>query len=163
MIQSPPFIYGFHQSINFIFSDLALQKEKEELHKRILDLQRKLDGKQELELNIQQMRGALDVLQQMNHMGEDEDIKVKRDMEKIKEELKDKEEELESVEEFQQALIVKERKTNDELQDARKELINVCIINLCAICGQFQNNTLLNLQLASCYIEIISSVMKKDI
>ncbi|XP_028775760.1 protein INVOLVED IN DE NOVO 2-like [Neltuma alba] len=100
------------------------KKEKEELHKRILGLQRKLDDKQELELNIQQMRGALDVLQEMNHMGEDEDIKVKKEMDKIKEDLKDKEEELEAVEELQQTLIVKERKTNDELQDARKELIN---------------------------------------
>ncbi|KAI9081871.1 hypothetical protein K1719_036133 [Acacia pycnantha] len=100
------------------------KKQKEETHKRILDLQRKLDDKQELELNIQHMRGALDVLQEMNHMGEDEDIKVKKEMDKIKEDLKDKEEELEAMEELQQTLIVKERKTNDELQDARKELIN---------------------------------------
>ncbi|KAI9117195.1 hypothetical protein K1719_011361 [Acacia pycnantha] len=124
----PP--YGFHQSINFIFSGLTLQKLKEELHKRILDLQRKLDDKQDLESNIQQMRGALGVLQEMNHMGEDEDIKVEKEMDKIKEDLKDKGEELEAVEELQQTLIVKERKTNDELQDAGKELINVGIIFL---------------------------------
>ena len=35
--------------------------------------------------------------------------------------------ELEDLEALQQALVVKERKTNDELQDARKELIRVCV------------------------------------
>jgi hypothetical protein len=41
--------------------------------------------------------------------------------------LQEKEEELEGVEDLQQTLVVQERKTNDELQDARKKLISVCI------------------------------------
>ena len=98
-----------------------MQKEKEKLHKRIIELQRKLDAKQTLELEIERMRGALQV---MKHMGE-EDLEVQRKMEAIKLDLKDKEEDLEAMEELNQALIIKERKSNDELQDARKELISV--------------------------------------
>jgi hypothetical protein len=41
--------------------------------------------------------------------------------------LQEKEEELKGVEDLQQTLVIQERKTNDELQDARKKLIYVCI------------------------------------
>ncbi|XP_059642814.1 protein INVOLVED IN DE NOVO 2-like [Cornus florida] len=99
------------------------KREKEKLHKRIIDLEKKLDAKQALELEIEQMRGALQV---MKHIGEGEegDTAVKKKMDVIQEDLKEKEEELENLEALSQALIVKERKSNDELQEARKELIN---------------------------------------
>ncbi|RVW66153.1 hypothetical protein CK203_007403 [Vitis vinifera] len=45
-------------------------------------------------------------------------------MDDIQEELKEKEEELDDLEALNQALVVKERKSNDELQEARKELIS---------------------------------------
>ena len=67
------------------------------------------------------MKGALQV---MKHMGGDKEFKEK--MDEIEETLKEKEEDLEDVEALHQALVVKERKCNDELQEARKELINVC-------------------------------------
>lgn len=73
------------------------------------------------------MRGALHV---MEHMSEDGDMEVKRKMDAIREDLMEKEEELEGSEALQQALVIKERKSNDELQDARKELIMVCSIFL---------------------------------
>jgi hypothetical protein len=73
------------------------------------------------------MRGALHV---MEHMSEDGDMEVKRKMDAIREDLMEKEEELEGSEALQQALVIKERKSNDELQDARKELIMVCSILL---------------------------------
>ncbi|RDY02379.1 Factor of DNA methylation 4, partial [Mucuna pruriens] len=95
------------------------KKEKEELHKKIHELQRKLDAKQALELEIERMKGALQVLE---HMGEDDDVKKKK-LDAIKSDLQDKEEELKGEEALQQTLVVMERKTNDELQDARKELI----------------------------------------
>ncbi|EXC10668.1 hypothetical protein L484_025250 [Morus notabilis] len=97
------------------------KKQKEELHKKIIDLEKKLDKKQALELTIERYRGALEV---MKHMGADEDMKLKKEMDEIKENLKEKEEEMEALEELNQALIIKERRSNDELQDARKETIN---------------------------------------
>ena len=61
----------------------------------------------------------------MKHMNEDGDVEAKKKMEAIQKDLEEKEQDLESVEDLTQALIIKERKSNDELQDARKELINV--------------------------------------
>ncbi|KAL6979175.1 hypothetical protein U1Q18_020841 [Sarracenia purpurea var. burkii] len=97
------------------------KREKEKLHQRIINLEMKLDAKQALELEIERMRGAAQV---MKHMSEDNDIEAKRKVESIEKDLKDKEEDLEALENLNQALIVKERKSNDELQEARKELIN---------------------------------------
>ncbi|GJS83721.1 RNA-directed DNA polymerase, eukaryota [Tanacetum coccineum] len=70
-------------------------REKEKLHHGIIELQKKLDEKQWLELQIELMKGAVE----------------------------DKEEELECLEAINQALISKERSCNDELVDARQELI----------------------------------------
>jgi hypothetical protein len=100
-----------------------LQKAKEKLHKKIHELERGLDAKQALELEIEQLRGAIQV---MNHIGET-DVEEKKKLEAIKMDLQEKEEELEGVEDLQQTLVIQERKTNDELQDARKKLISVCI------------------------------------
>ncbi|KAL5747852.1 hypothetical protein ACOSP7_024868 [Xanthoceras sorbifolium] len=97
------------------------RKQKEKLDRQIIELQKKLDTKQALELEIERMRGALQV---MKHMGEDEDTEVKKKIESIQKDLKEKEEEYEETEELNQALIIKERKINDELQDARKVLIS---------------------------------------
>ncbi|KAI4356348.1 hypothetical protein L6164_000377 [Bauhinia variegata] len=94
------------------------EEQKEKLCKKVLDLQRKLDAKQKLELEIQRIKGAIEV---MKHIDKDE---TKKKIELIDLELKEKEEELEAMEELSQALIIKERKSNDELQDARKELIS---------------------------------------
>lgn len=101
-----------------------LQKEKEQLHKRIIELQAKLDQKQALELQIERLRGATEVMRHMNVEG---DLEAKKKLESIQEEIKESEEELESLETLNQTLIIKERLTNDEVQEARKELINVSI------------------------------------
>ncbi|KAI3772331.1 hypothetical protein L6452_03513 [Arctium lappa] len=95
------------------------KREKEKLHHRIIELQKNLDDKQRLELEINQMKGAIEVRKHMT----DEDVEAKKKLESLEEDLKDKEEELESLEELNQALIIKERLSNDELQEARKELI----------------------------------------
>ncbi|XP_059626604.1 factor of DNA methylation 4-like [Cornus florida] len=98
------------------------KKQKQELHKRIIELEKKLDAKQRLELEIECMRGAVQVMKHMDDVG---DMKAKREMESIENDLiKEKEKELDDLEALNQALIVKERKSNDELQEARKELIH---------------------------------------
>ncbi|PIN24385.1 hypothetical protein CDL12_02918 [Handroanthus impetiginosus] len=102
------------------------KRKKELLHKKIIELEAKLDQKQALEqaleLQIQRMKGAIEV---MKHITDEEgDMEDKNKLESIEKELMEKEEELDGLESLNQALIIKERKTNDELQEARKQLVN---------------------------------------
>ncbi|XP_072952613.1 factor of DNA methylation 5-like isoform X2 [Typha angustifolia] len=96
------------------------KREKEAALKKILQLEKQLDAKQKLELEIEQLKGKLLV---MKHMGGEEDSTVKKKMDEMSEQLKEKIEEMEDMEALNQTLVVKERKSNDELQEARKELI----------------------------------------
>ena len=101
-----------------------MQKEKEKLHKRIIELEQKLDARQALELEIERLKGSLKV---MKHMREDGDDVAKKKMDQMVQDLDEKKEELEYFQNINQSLIIKERRSNDEVQDARKELINVFI------------------------------------
>lgn len=85
-----------------------------------------MDAKQALELEIERLKGNLNVLK---HMGGDEDEAFKKKMDEMGKNLEEKEGELESLEDLNQTLIVKERKSNDELQEARKELILVSALS----------------------------------
>ncbi|OMO59003.1 hypothetical protein CCACVL1_25167 [Corchorus capsularis] len=97
------------------------KRKKEELHNRIIQLEKQLDQKQAIELEIEQLRGSLNVVR---HMADDDDKEFLEKMEAILKELREKEAELDDLEALNQTLIVRERKSNDELQDARKELIS---------------------------------------
>ncbi|WOH12507.1 hypothetical protein DCAR_0832011 [Daucus carota subsp. sativus] len=97
------------------------KREKEELRKRSMELEKQINAKQGLELEIECLRGSLSV---MKHMENPEDSKFKQKINDTQNALKQKEEELEDLEALNQVFVVKERKTNDELQEARKELIN---------------------------------------
>ncbi|KAH9702103.1 protein involved in de novo 2 [Citrus sinensis] len=97
------------------------KKQKEDLHNRIIQLEKQLDAKQALALEIERLKGSLNV---MKHMGDDGDIEVLQKMETVLKDLREKEGELDDLEALNQTLIIRERKSNDELQDARKELIN---------------------------------------
>lgn len=105
--------------------DYLFQRQKEDLHKRIIQLERQLDAKQAIELEIEQLRGSLNV---MKHMGDDGDLEVLKKVDAIHTMLREKEGDLDDLEALNQTLIVKERKSNDELQEARKELVNVSIL-----------------------------------
>ncbi|KAJ4844090.1 hypothetical protein Tsubulata_027520 [Turnera subulata] len=102
---------------------LAEQQKKEqgELRKKIIELERKLDEKQALELEIERLNGTLQV---MKHMDEEEDLEMKKKMDALQEQMKEKQDQLADLEELNQTLVVKERKSNDEVQDARKEVIS---------------------------------------
>ncbi|CAK8566606.1 unnamed protein product [Lathyrus sativus] len=97
------------------------KKQKEELHAKIIQLEKQLDMKQKLELEIQQLRGSLSVLK---HIEDDDDGEVLKKVDDLQKGLREKEQVLEDLDALNQTLIIKERKSNDELQDARKELIN---------------------------------------
>ncbi|KOM27247.1 hypothetical protein LR48_Vigan406s005700 [Vigna angularis] len=96
------------------------KREKEEAYNKILQLEKQLDAKQKLEMEIEELKGKLQV---MKHLGDEDDTAVQKKIEEMNEELQEKIENLESVESMNQTLIVKERQSNDELQEARKELI----------------------------------------
>ncbi|KAM3331061.1 hypothetical protein ACQJBY_027252 [Aegilops geniculata] len=103
-----------------------LEKEKEKREKQaalneIIKLEQKLDAKQKLELEIKQMQGKLEV---MKHMPGLEDSESKRKIDELSAELQDKYDEMDAMESLHHTLLMKERISNDELQDARKKLIN---------------------------------------
>uniref|UniRef100_A0A7N0V370 Uncharacterized protein n=1 Tax=Kalanchoe fedtschenkoi TaxID=63787 RepID=A0A7N0V370_KALFE len=112
-----------HKKADASVSKLAedQKRQKEDLHKRIIQLERQINAKHDLEIEIARLKGKLNVDRELATDGDIEKIKK---VEQMMQELRDKEEDLEHVESLTQDLIVKERKSNDEVQDARKELIN---------------------------------------
>ncbi|MCL7045875.1 hypothetical protein MKW94_005185 [Papaver nudicaule] len=96
------------------------KREKEEALNKILQLEKQLDAKQKLEMEIEELKGKIQVLK---HMGGEDDVAVKQKILEMARELDDKMDEMNDVQSLNQTLIVKERQSNDELQEARKELI----------------------------------------
>jgi len=71
-------------------------------------------------MEIEEIKGKLQV---MKHLGDEDDAAVQKKMEDMSNELQEKVEDLNDVESMNHVLIAKERQSNDELQDARKQLI----------------------------------------
>lgn len=90
--------------------------------RKILELERENDTKQKLEMEIAELKGKLEV---MKHLGGDDDAAVQNKIKEMNEELVGKMEEMEDLESLNQTLLAKERRSNDELQDARRTLITV--------------------------------------
>lgn len=61
----------------------------------------------------------------MKHIEEEGDQEVLENVDTMLKNLREKEEKYEELVALNQTLIVKERKSNDELQEALKELVNV--------------------------------------
>ncbi|XP_058725596.1 factor of DNA methylation 4-like [Vicia villosa] len=100
-------------------ADNEMMQTERETSQKMHDLVKGLDAKHALQLETERLRGAFKV---MNHIKET-DQEEKKKLEAIKVELREKEKQLEDL---LQTLVIEEPKTNDELQDARKKLIN-CI------------------------------------
>lgn len=96
------------------------EKEREEALNKILCLEKELDAKQMLEMEIEELKGKLLV---MKHRGDDNDEGIKQKMKELNEQLEGKISEMDVMENLNQTLIIKERESNDELQETRKELI----------------------------------------
>lgn len=99
-----------------------MQREKEAALKRVLELERNLAEKQKLEMEIEELKGKLEV---MKHMGGEDDAAVQKKIKEMNEQLEEKIEEMDGLEDLNKQLLTKERSSNDELQKARKELIEV--------------------------------------
>lgn len=97
-----------------------LQKEKEKLHEKIMEMEAKLNETQELELEIEKLKGSTNV---MKHMaGSDGDAEFMEKMIKTQMELEARET---ALHDKIMAVTQKERMANDEYQEARKEMIQV--------------------------------------
>ncbi|KAK6120463.1 hypothetical protein DH2020_045800 [Rehmannia glutinosa] len=96
------------------------KREKEAVLKKVLELERNLDEKQKLEMEIEQLKGKVEV---MKHMGGDDDAAIPQNIDEMEERLQEKKEDLDNLEELNQLLLAKERQSNEELQMARKVLI----------------------------------------
>ncbi|KFK23204.1 hypothetical protein AALP_AAs44791U000100, partial [Arabis alpina] len=97
------------------------KRQKEEALKKILQLETQLDTKQTLEMQIQELKGKLQV---MKHLGDDDNDGVKLKIKEMNDELDDKKSELEELEQMNSVLMTKERQSNNEIQAARKRLIS---------------------------------------
>lgn len=94
---------------------------------KILQLEKQLDAKQKLEMEIQELKGKLQV---MKHLEDQDDVGVQNKMKEMQDDLNEKEDDLSGLHELYRTLVAKERESNDELQEARKELINVMFFSL---------------------------------
>nr|QDC18028.1 factor of DNA methylation 1-like A [Hypericum perforatum] len=100
-----------------LFRLIELQKrEKEEAMSKILELEKQLDAKQKLDMEIEDLKGKIKVKE--HYVGKDDSVKA--ELEKLNAELKDKTEDLDDLESLVTVLTTKERESNDELQEARK-------------------------------------------
>jgi len=93
------------------------KREKEDVFARMLQLEKELLEKQQLELEVARLNGTLQV---MKHLEGDDDGDIHEKMEKLSERLEHEKKRLEDLSGY---LVRKERESNDELQQARKELI----------------------------------------
>lgn len=94
--------------------------EKQAALDKIIKLEQQLDAKQKLELEIKQLQGKLEV---MKHMPGEEESESKKKIDELSDELQDKYDEMDGMESLHRTLLIKEQKSNEELQDARKKLI----------------------------------------
>ncbi|KAK9747825.1 hypothetical protein RND81_02G016700 [Saponaria officinalis] len=96
------------------------KKEKEEALQKILQLEKELDARQKLELEIEDLKGKLEVIK---HLGDSDTAPIQLKITEMTEELNRKIEDLSHIESVNQALVVKQRQSNDELLPARSKLI----------------------------------------
>ncbi|XP_054781818.1 factor of DNA methylation 1-like isoform X2 [Prosopis cineraria] len=94
------------------------KREKEEALRQIIELEKQLDKKHLLEMEIEELEGKLKVRE---HLGDDDAVQT--EIKVLNDKLNQKKAKLVDMEALNQTLVVKERQSNDELQEVRKELI----------------------------------------
>lgn len=97
--------------------NICAQLASKQLSEEIIQKEKDLDARQYLEIDIEQLKGKLEVMKLMGGLERMDELEI---------ELQEKEKEMEHLEQRNSTLIVRERQSNDELVQARKELIQVC-------------------------------------
>ncbi|CAI0420774.1 unnamed protein product [Linum tenue] len=98
----------------------AQKREKDEALQKILQLEKQLQSKQQLEMEIQQLKGKLNVLK---HLEDQDDEAVKKAMKEMDDELAEKISDLADKDSLMTTLMVRERQSNDEVLEARKVML----------------------------------------
>ncbi|KAE9463544.1 hypothetical protein C3L33_04551, partial [Rhododendron williamsianum] len=100
-----------------------LQIGEEKLHRRVAKLQKKLDSKKALwrkeKEKLHRRDGQVGLKNKM-----DDAVELKNETNAIHQDMEEKGKHIEHLESLTSILTAKDRKSNDELQEARKELIN---------------------------------------
>ncbi|XP_062089977.1 factor of DNA methylation 1-like isoform X2 [Humulus lupulus] len=109
-----------------------LKRDEEEALNKILQLEKELGAKQRLEVEIKELRGKLEM---MKHLEIEDDESVQKKMKEMNDELHEKVDDLDGLKSLNQTLLTKEHEINDELQEARKALIEY----RCALCRRKRN------------------------
>ncbi|MFS7907116.1 putative XS domain-containing protein [Helianthus anomalus] len=105
---------------------LRLIEEQKEALKKVVELERQLAAKQQLEMEIAGLKGKVKVLK---HLGDEDNTAVLEQVKKMNDELEAKMEEMGDLEDMNQTLVVKEHESNNELQDPRKDLIKCFLVS----------------------------------
>ncbi|CAD6266180.1 unnamed protein product [Miscanthus lutarioriparius] len=95
---------------NLFWAPKLKQEEKEVAVNRILQFERQVYEKQKLELDIEQLKGKLEVVKHIEGEGV-----VKKCSEELTSELNERIEEMEHLEDLNQTLVVKARMASDEI------------------------------------------------
>jgi len=103
------FLFSFHAP-KLILGSKTQQEEKEVAVNRILQFERQVYEKQKLELDIEQLKGKLEVVKHIEGEGV-----VKKCSEELTSELNERIEEMEHLEDLNQTLVVKARMASDEI------------------------------------------------
>ncbi|KQK08725.1 hypothetical protein BRADI_2g43550v3, partial [Brachypodium distachyon] len=96
------------------------KSEKQVALDKIHLLEQQLKDTRKLEIEIKELKDKLAVTE---HMLVEEESESKRKTDELNDELQSKSEEIDAMQSLCQALLITERKCNDELQDVRKKLI----------------------------------------
>ncbi|XP_058787483.1 protein INVOLVED IN DE NOVO 2-like [Vicia villosa] len=98
---------------------------KKQISAKTIELEKNMDMQQNLEVELQQLKTSLNVLKNFEDDDEEEvDLESFNKVNALENELTEKEVLIEELEALNQVLMTKERDMNDELQNARKTLIN---------------------------------------
>ncbi|KAH9314360.1 hypothetical protein KI387_022987 [Taxus chinensis] len=105
--------------------------EKHEKQKRDLSIElhqqtKKLADRQKLELEIERLEASIETMKQVK---DGSSLGHFKKIEELQNDLKDRNDEMESLQDMNQQLMNKERVANDELQDARKAVIEILVQN----------------------------------
>ncbi|KAF5741774.1 leucine-rich repeat-containing protein [Tripterygium wilfordii] len=96
------------------------KREKEEAFKKLLQLEKQQDANQKLEMEIEELKGKLQVMKSVV----EDDFAIHDKMKKMNKDLMETVENLNVLEDLYEVLKIKERLNNNELQEARRELIS---------------------------------------